>query len=1107
MSNKESYSLLAFFLLSVFQTQAAQLACPTGYVAVPGDNDLNTEAFCVAKYEMKQGTSGVAVSQPAGVPWVNINATSAFTQCQAVSQDGFEGKFSLISNPEWMTIARNIENTAVNWSGGAIGSGVLSRGWSANASVDGFSNTGPAPHGEAGCEFNSGPNHCSSSGEHKLKRTHQLSNGEVIWDLSANVYEWTDWHKEDDEFSTGPKDCPNAGTELNTSFSCGLTAKDYKPQGNFNSAQNAGRLYADPGNGGAANRGFRWLDEKYAGIYGLNLTKDTGFSSGFVGFRCIYRPKTTGSNNQAPIAQADSFSLKSKDGTTELDILANDSDEDKASLIVTITNQSSLGGSATVSGQKLSYTPQRGYVGEYWVEYELTDKHGLKSQPVRATLSLLAVIPRTALVAEYLFENSNNLGLDSSGLGKHGINQGASSTAGFGKGKAAYFDGEQDFINMSALTPYIQYGKNFSLSMWVKREDAEYRGVFSGGSYQNTHNTQKFNIDSSDGWLRVDTQRNYGVARGRRASVTLENFTENREHHIVAVYQNDSLSFYVNGSLIGHQNMSGYDWSHIYPYALGARSNNGLTTFQSFKGVIDNVRLYSRALTSTDINNLAYEFGHQFEKITHVVNDDATTDINTSVEIDVLENDNHTEGGQLHIATSPLNGEAAIQGNKFIYTPNSDFYGEDEFSYKVVTNGKDSNVTKVSIEVFKQAQQPFFEPGVNYFNNDHVHYKRDANDKLFVTFNSPDSGVRFKHTKTTWNEQGNPIRESDIGYGGIVINERTRVSLRAYGTGYYESSAEIVDFHFIDHIKIWHLDAHGNKTTELAANSSISLKEARSGVAFRQVFELTDGIDQPNVSADKLPSWLSVGIDYNQPYKLVLSGVPQEKDVGPHKHIQIKVVDSFKSQKEFMAEVEVLPGNKKPIMGSVIAVNGPHYMMGDNVQVQAVATDPDAGSPSGGQISKMYFRLVKQGGQPQDWQVVSQVPWQFNFGQLTEGSYQVEVKAEDDLGGQSEVKVVNVEVKYLPGAIDFAWVKSEISVGQAATLKWQFKKGKVCRASSETQSVLNIGDMAGVNDSQASFTPYKSGEYKVSWLCEGETEAVEAVLNVSKLPAPTNLHR
>jgi len=113
------------------------LDCPTGFVPVPGNKALNLPGFCVAKYEMK--VAGGAVHAASNTHYyltgdiISSNATdvpvSKLTQQQAIDACKSMGVgYHLITDAEWITIARNIEATSSNWSGNAVGSGALYSG-------------------------------------------------------------------------------------------------------------------------------------------------------------------------------------------------------------------------------------------------------------------------------------------------------------------------------------------------------------------------------------------------------------------------------------------------------------------------------------------------------------------------------------------------------------------------------------------------------------------------------------------------------------------------------------------------------------------------------------------------------------------------------------------------------------------------------------------------------------------------------------------------------------------------------------------------------------------------------------------------------------------
>jgi formylglycine-generating enzyme required for sulfatase activity len=209
-----------------------------------------------------------------------------------MSEVGFSGTFALISNDEWMTIARDIEGTAANWSGLVIGSGHIPRGHSdlvpnnalavtdTNDSYNGTgNNSGEAP----------------GSGWEQ-KRTHVLSNGSTIWDLAGNVWEWVDWDSSDGFYSAAPTGCVDGGAsagqndfnETINACSDGSGVTEVYPLGGYTSAQSFGKWYG--GAGGTAIRGGVWNNGTVAGAFTLTLSIGPTFAFSGIGFRCVYRP-------------------------------------------------------------------------------------------------------------------------------------------------------------------------------------------------------------------------------------------------------------------------------------------------------------------------------------------------------------------------------------------------------------------------------------------------------------------------------------------------------------------------------------------------------------------------------------------------------------------------------------------------------------------------------------------------------------------------------------------------------------------------------------------------------------------------------------------------
>jgi formylglycine-generating enzyme required for sulfatase activity len=168
------------------------------WIVVPvNTGGMGIDAFAVMKYEAKAfndaysdstidafeaDANGQGVAKlnyvPVGAadiqPWRSINANDSATECESLGAN-----YHLISNPEWMAIAREVEMQGANWTGGTVGPGCLFRGNS----------------GETTCGYNSTTDPDSGTGRDANGKL-VLSNVEEIFDLAGNVWEWTDWDKD-----------------------------------------------------------------------------------------------------------------------------------------------------------------------------------------------------------------------------------------------------------------------------------------------------------------------------------------------------------------------------------------------------------------------------------------------------------------------------------------------------------------------------------------------------------------------------------------------------------------------------------------------------------------------------------------------------------------------------------------------------------------------------------------------------------------------------------------------------------------------------------------------------------------------------------------------
>ena len=254
-----------------FLPAGAADVCPSNYVSVPALNGYTTQNFCVSKYGMKDSAS-LPTAQAAGLPWVLISRDQAISSCRSLGTH-----FDLISNAEWQATALNIANQGVNWSSGIAYIGELNRGYSNNYSSG---SSAASPDDNQAC-FGTGQV-CSSSQWSDQRRTHVLSSGGVIWDLSGNVWQWVS-----DNYSQGPSA---------NQYIIDLTGVLRTQFGNNQICQTPGAgacgfgygQFGSPG--GAIARGDTYAGGSGAGVFAVDLRDSPSYQNSIIGYRCVYHP-------------------------------------------------------------------------------------------------------------------------------------------------------------------------------------------------------------------------------------------------------------------------------------------------------------------------------------------------------------------------------------------------------------------------------------------------------------------------------------------------------------------------------------------------------------------------------------------------------------------------------------------------------------------------------------------------------------------------------------------------------------------------------------------------------------------------------------------------
>jgi prepilin-type N-terminal cleavage/methylation domain-containing protein len=201
------------------------------------------------------------------------------------------------------------------------------------------------------------------------------------------------------------------------------------------------------------------------------------------------------------------------------------------------------------------------------------------------------------LVGEWKFEQPGLIAYDTSGYGNNGglaggATQVSASVCGLGLGGCAEFDGVDDYVNIADSGPEWDFSI-FTASAWVKPDDVTTTRYVMGDG-----NQFRFYISSGKWkvWMRDGSATSHTVT-GNTAQV-------GEWVHIVQVFDGSNLIIYENGVEVDRNSgITGVNNGNNLQ-AIGAAWVNSANKFD---GLIDEVRIYSSALTAQEVGKIYAE--------------------------------------------------------------------------------------------------------------------------------------------------------------------------------------------------------------------------------------------------------------------------------------------------------------------------------------------------------------------------------------------------------------------------------------------------------------------------------------------------------------------
>ncbi len=212
------------------------------------------------------------------------------------------------------------------------------------------------------------------------------------------------------------------------------------------------------------------------------------------------------------------------------------------------------------------------------------------------------------LVAYYPFSGNAN---DASGNGNNGTVIGAKlATDRFGTANGTYmFNGTSDYINIPS-SAVMKFGSQITVSAWIY---SSLKPPIAEGGTPICIITKGYDVEGADDWdfsINGDQEmphisNNNGWTYWFSASVVKPNVWQ----HVVFTYSGASMITYLNSVKTGQQNATGNMTTSDGSVRIGAYAPiNGVGSKKYFLGRIDDVRVYNRALSDSEVINLyAYE--------------------------------------------------------------------------------------------------------------------------------------------------------------------------------------------------------------------------------------------------------------------------------------------------------------------------------------------------------------------------------------------------------------------------------------------------------------------------------------------------------------------
>ncbi|WKZ29718.1 MAG: DUF2341 domain-containing protein [Candidatus Dojkabacteria bacterium] len=431
------------------------------------------------------------------------------------------------------------------------------------------------------------------------------------------------------------------------------------------------------------------------------------------------------------------------------------------------------------------------------------------------------------------------------------------------KGNCLYFDGTNDILDISHDAIMNLGTGDFTVSVWTKYPSQ------AGG----TNNYSVLAIKASnpntpfEGLTMMVDQPSDGNIHFRVNSTNVYNssgktYNNYSWNHFVFIRQGTQLKIYVNGILIGTQNIGVVNISNTAPLRFG--SNHIVATNQNYQGYVDEFKLWDVALTEAEIlqqyNTTGHVLGasvpHLYDKLISWWKMDEST-ANSAFSDSSGRNVNASQTSSPGLSTGRIGGARTFNGTNQLGTVSSTLFNTQEFTisswvyastfdqnasiFSKTTNGSDNTqyacffqttpFSTPSVLIFRTVQgSTLYDLSVTVASSglqvnqwNHVVCTYDGETKQIYINGALKAQEKVKHTINT----GGGVARIGSLNGGFFLNGRLD-DMKIFARGL--SAPEIVALYNIDNTPntYWKFDEKSGTT---AFDSSVrGLNLATSGM-------------------------------------------------------------------------------------------------------------------------------------------------------------------------------------------------------------------------------------------------------------------------------------